>query len=494
MRYNAIMNTLYYGDCLTIMKDKMEAGSVDLIYLDPPFNSKRDYNAIYRDETGRSLPDQIEAFKDTWYLDAERAKVIRELPKQMGEHGINGTAADFLAAFLVHLMEYNSSMAAYLGYMAERLIWMRTILKDTGTIYLHCDPTASHYLKIAMDAIFGRSNFRNEIVWCYAGGGIPKLDFPRKHDIILRYTKGNKYNYQPVYRPYSPGTQERGRTPVKGKYYDRGLREEGTPVNDWWSDVRKITSPTDPEKLGYPTQKSVELLDRIIYTSSNEGNVVFDPFCGCGTTMEAAVILKRKWIGVDILIHAVKRVVRKRLQERLHLKEGRDFEIDGVPSDLEGAVHLWERDPYHFQQWCVEQVEGYVTTKRTADGGIDGRIYFDMPGEKTLQSMALEVKGGRRVGIGEVRKLNNALNHPNIQMAGLIVMFELSERQKVSFNKEMALAGDMQIGYEHYPRLQLLTVQEILDGKRFQVPSPAERSGKDYTIKLPGAFSNLLTS
>ena len=207
---------------------------------------------------------------------------------------------------------------SYLIYMSIRIMEMYRLLKNTGIIYLHCDPTASHYLKILMDCVFGYKLCRNEIIWCYSGGGIPKKDFPRKHDVIHRYTKTNDYLYYPIYRPYSPGTVQRGRTAVKGKYFAMGLRDEGTPTNDWWTDVPKITSPTDPEKTSYPTQKPIALLCRIIKASSNEGEIVLDPFCGCATACIAAEQLQREWVGIDISSKAAD-LVKSRMYDELGL-------------------------------------------------------------------------------------------------------------------------------------------------------------------------------
>ena len=258
---------------------------MDLIYLDPPFNKNQMYSApIGSEAAGAHFKDQwtFDDVDDAWIgLIAEQNEQLESVVK---------------AARITH----SSSMAAYLIYMAVRVMEMHRLLKADGSVYLHCDPTASHYLKLMLDAIFGRLNFRNEIVWCYAGGGVPKSDFPRKHDVILRYSVSNDRHYSPIYRPYSPGTLQRGRTKVKGKYFDKGLRKAGTPVNDWWADVPKITSPTDPEKVGYPTQKSLALLERIIRSSSEESDTILDPFCGCATTLVAAETLNRKWIGIDL--------------------------------------------------------------------------------------------------------------------------------------------------------------------------------------------------
>ena len=288
--------TVWTGDNLHVMRS-MNSASVDLIYLDPPFNSKTDYAAPIGSAAAGA------EFKDTWTL------------RDVDTEWINLMEARHPRLYRVLLAAMTNSDKSYLAYMAVRLLEMHRILKPTGVLYLHCDPTMSHYLKLVCDSIFGRDNFRNEIIWCYAGGGIPKRDFPRKHDVILRYSKTDSYFYAPAYRPYSAGTVQRGRTAVKGKYHDMGLRPEGTPTNDWWVDVPKITSPTDPEKTGYPTQKPLALLERIIAASSNPGDVVFDPFCGCATTMVAADDLGRSWTGIDISPQAARLVV-SRIKDR----------------------------------------------------------------------------------------------------------------------------------------------------------------------------------
>ena len=293
--------TLFHGDNLGFLR-AMNSESVDLIATDPPFNKGRDFHAT---------PDSL----------ASRSKVPR--PLVVGarrSRRVDGPRSPTIYPRLMEAIEsaryaHSDGMGAYMCFMAVRLLEMRRVLKPTGSIYLHCDPTASHYLKACMDAIFGWKNFRNEIVWCYAGGGIPKRDFPRKHDNILRYSKTKIFRYQPIYRPYSPGTQQRGRTAVKGKYFDQGLNPKGTPVNDWWADVKRIASPTDPEKTGWPTQKSLELYERMIQASSNKGDIVCDPFAGCATTLVAAERLGRQWVGIDIWDSAHDLVVERLEQE-----------------------------------------------------------------------------------------------------------------------------------------------------------------------------------
>ena len=223
---------------------------------------------------------------------------------------------------------------------------------------------------------------------------------------------------------------------------------------------------------------------RIITISTSKGAVVFDPFCGCATTMEAAHKLERQWIGIDIAIHAIKRVAKVRLSDRLRLAEGTDYEINGVPRNLEGAKELWKRDKYHFQRWAVEQVEGFVTTKRTADGGVDGRLYFGVPGERDLQSMAIEVKGGKNVSIADLRALRGVLENETALLAGLIIMEPLGTVKQRNFNRFMGEAGDFKVLGREYPRMQLLTVQEILDGKRFDTPSVSARSSGQQALSL----------
>ena len=487
------MNTLYYGDCLTIMRERMPDESVHLVYLDPPFNSKRDYNAIYKDETGRPLPDQVEAFNDTWALDAERMLTIKTLPVLLRQHEINGPGADLLSGFLSALVSSQPDMAAYLAYMTERLLEIRRVMKPEGSVYLHCDTTASHYLKIVMDVVFGLRNFGNEIIWSYRRWPARSRHFQRMHDVILRYQKdASNIIWNQLYEPLAESTLKAdGGLKILNVIDESGQRRRGqktgekspgAPMRDVWN--IGIISPTAKERMGYPTQKPVALLERIVQASSKPGDVVFDPFCGCATTIEAAENHGRKWIGIDITIHAIKRVARRRLQERLHLVQGQDYVIEGVPQNLEGAQELWRQDPYQFQKWCVEQVEGFVNVKRSADEGIDGRVYFDMPGEKTLQSMALEVKGGETVGINTVRALRAVLQYENIQMAGLILLHEPGAQQRKNFLASMALAGHVEIAGVAYPRMQLLTVGDMLAGRRFNMPRPVGRSESGYDSDL----------
>lgn len=525
------MNRLYYGDCLTVMQE-FALASVDLIYLDPPFNSEKDYNAIYKTETGLPLPDQVEAFCDTWNLDEDREREIRHMPILLREAGIADEVAEFWKLWMNALRETQPRLLAYLAYMVPRLIQMKSILKSTGSLYLHCDPTAAHYIKVIMDGVFGHENFRSEISWKRTSAHSGAKRYGPVHDTIFFYSKTSKYVWNDQFTPYDESYIEewfdmkdedgrrwkrtdltgagirRGATGIpwrgidvsaKGRHWARSpddldkldaegrihwpKKEGGIPrlrqypedlpgvtLQDVWTDIRPIHNLSD-ERMGYKTQKPVALLERIIRASSNHGDTVLDPFCGCASTIEAAERLNRKWIGIDIAIHAIKRVGVKRLRERLGLIEGTHFRIDGVPRNVEGARDLWNRDKYQFQKWCVEQVDGFVTAKKTADGGIDGRLYFHLPMKLELDSMVLEVKGGAHVSIADLRALHGVMERTNAEMAGLIVLNQPKERQLANFTKQMASAGDLEANGIPYPRMQLLSVQDIFEGKRFRTPT-----------------------
>ncbi|MCY4107982.1 MAG: DNA methyltransferase [Chloroflexi bacterium] len=526
------MNRLYYGDCFSVIQDYFGNAAVDLIYLDPPFNSQRQYNSIYRDETGRPLPDQIEAFCDMWELNADREQEIRTMPVLMRESGIDDATVEFWRLWMNALRGTQPRLLAYLSYMARRLLVLHRILKPTGSLYFHCDPTVSHYVKPLLDAIFGHRNFRNEIIWQRTRSHSHAKRWGPVTDTLLYYGKSgrvtwnpphiehddeyvsSKYRYNdddgrgpysldnitsPALRPNLIYEWKGHESPTLGWRYSRDtmakldadgriwypdskskrprlkryLNEMSGPVmNSVWTDIDSINSQAK-ERMGYATQKPVALLERIIKASSNPGDVVLDPFCGCATTIEAAHRLGRKWIGIDIAIHAVKRVARVRLKERLGLVEGEDYEVEGVPQTLEGAQDLWERDKYQFQKWAVEQVDGFVTAKQSADGGIDGRLYFDVPNERDLQSMVLEVKGGASVGIGVLRQLKGVLDTTSALMAGLIVMRPLGTVQMRNFNRFMGEAGTLNVLGIDFPKMQILTVEDILAGRRFKTPTVA---------------------
>lgn len=521
------INKLYYGDCLTVMQD-LPVNFFDLVYLDPPFNSNRTYNSIYTDETGRPLPVMVEAFCDTWELTEERERAIRTMPILMRANGIADEMVEFWRLWMHALRNTQPRLLAYLSYMVERLIVIYRLMKRTASLYLHCDSTASHYLKALLDALFGHQYFRNEIIWKRTTAHSDSRRYGANIDTILFYTKGSKWTWNPEHLPYDEEYKKRfkrkdpdGRAwtddnltakGLSGGGYEYEYKEatslwrvpletmrrldaenrlhftrtggirlkryldemKGRPVQALWDDIGAINSQSH-ERMGYATQKPLALMERIIKTSSNPGDIVLDPFCGCATTLEAAQRLGRRWVGIDIAIHAIKRVAQMRLVERCALEPGKDFAIEGVPKTLEGAQDLWERDKYQFQKWAVEQVEGFCTPKRSADGGIDGRIYFELADMPDLQSMVVEVKGGKSVNVQALRALRGILDNEDALMAGLIIMEPLGDRQQRNFGQFMAQAGDLVVNGYPYPRMQVLTVLDILKGKRFHLPNIAGR-------------------
>ena len=497
------VNKLYYGDCLDVMRD-IPHESVDLIYLDPPFNSNRTYNAIYKDETGRELPDQVEAFCDIWTLDADTEEQIRNFSIKSEDDAIIKMMLDLWGR---SLRNKDPKLLAYLYYMAIRLMMMKELLKPTGSLYFHCDTTVSHYVKPFMDVILGHKNFRNELVWLYEGREISKKKYNKKHDIILFYTKSARwtFNWEEVALPLKASSKKAlsrfidedgmpyvlrykkggGFAPKWKEGADDVYRQyvpDKVPPRDWVS----IDYARKNERLGYDTQKPLELLENIIKVSSNKGDLVLDPFCGCATTIEAAQNLNRRWIGIDIAIHAIKRVAKVRLRDRCSLIEGEHYIIDGIPRSFEGAKDLWKRDKYQFQRWAIEQVDGFVTKRKTADRGIDGRIFFKGDrGIKSHASMVLEVKGGVNVSISDVRDLRGVMEREDGSiMAGLIVLHELSERKKANFMREMATAGKVSDRGRQYDRMQLLTVRDILEGKLFDTPQVEGKGSKEQGLDL----------
>jgi len=462
-------NTLYYGDNLDILRRYIPDESVDLIYLDPPFKSGKDYNILFEEKNGSKSRAQIKAFEDTWYWDKTAEETYLELIETAPHKLI-----EMLEGFRYFLG--TNDIMSYIVMMAIRLLELKRVLKKTGSIYLHCDPSASHYLKLVLDAIFGVNNFRNEIIWCYAGGGIPKKDFPRKHDVIFRYSKTSNYYYKPVFRPYTSGTVQRGRTKVKGKYFEKGLRKEGTPVNDWWSDVPKITSPTDPEKLGYPTQKSEALLERIILASSNENDTVLDPFCGCGTTITAAQKLNRIWNGIDIT-HLAISLIKHRLNKIF--RESCKYKTIGEPKDFSGAKELALQNRYQFQHWALGLVNARpVEEKKGADKGIDGIIYFqDSP--KEFKKIIIQVKSGH-INPAQIRDLKGVIEREKAQIGVFITL----KRPTKQMNKESVSSGfyESETYNKKYPKIQILTIKDLLNGKEIEYP------GINQTLKEAKRF------
>jgi DNA modification methylase len=498
-------NQLYYGDNLPILREHVASESVDLIYLDPPFKSNADYNVLFKSPKGQGSEAQIEAFEDTWHWGNEAEKEFGELL-----HQPNTDLAAMAQAFRSFLGQ--NDMMAYLTMMGLRLVELRRVLKPTGTIYLHCDPTASHYLKILLDAVFGPLNFRNEIVWRRSHPkGLAFTRFATNHDVIFAYSQGgDAAKWNPCYtdnpradeqyslidekgRRYqltsllNPNTNRPNLTyefkgvtkvwrwtkermeaadrqgmivvPREGKGIPRMKRyldeQEGIPVSDFWAD---IPIAAGAERLGYPTQKPVALLERIINASSNPGDVVLDPFCGCGTAVHAAQHLGRRWIGIDITCLAIG-LVEKRLKDAF----GKDcpFEVHGTPKDLESARDLAARDKYQFQWWAVTLVDAqpFQGKKKGADTGIDGLKFFYDVMDEDARKIVVSVKGGK-LKADDLRALNHVREREKADIGLLISLNEPTAQMKA----DAAAAGLFEGNKMTCPRIQLLTIEGLLDG------------------------------
>jgi len=529
-------NQLYYGDNLEVLRQHIKDESVDLIYLDPPFNSRQDYNVLFAEKDGTRSSSQIMAFEDTWEWNVDAERAYEEIVEQ------GGRVSDAMRAFRTFLG--HSDMMAYLAMMAPRLIELKRALKVTGSIYLHCDPTASHYLKMLMDAVFGTMAFRNEITWKRTSGHNDAVrQFGAVTDTILFYSKGDDYPFHVQYMPYSRSYIEtfyvhsdpdgrrwrrsdlrsphprpnliyeyKGWKPhpngwaVSKEVMERLDREgrlhfpkkatgriqlkryldemPGQPCTNSWDDIPPIHALT-AERLGYPTQKPEALLERIIKSSSNEGDLVLDPFCGCGTAIAAAQKLSRRWIGIDIT-HLAIGLIKKRLDDAFGESVRNTYEVIGEPVDLTGAQELATNDPYQFQWWALSLVGSRpMEQKKGADRGIDGRLYFhDEPrGGKTKQ-IIFSVKAGH-VQSAYVRDLRGVIEREDAQIGVLISM----EAPTKPMLKEAAEAGFYKPpGLEdRYPRIQILTIEELLAGKRVEYPRLLEVTFKKAPKARPAA-------
>ncbi len=462
-------NKLYFGDNLTILRDYVPDESVDLIYLDPPFNSKATYNVLFAEQNGTKSQAQIKAFDDTWHWGMESEEAFHELVAK--GPGKLPDLMDALRRFLG-----TNDMMAYLTMMAIRLVELRRVLKPTGSIYLHCDPTASHYLKLVMDAVFGQRNFGNEIVWCYTGPSNTKTYFPRKHDIIFFYAKDvDRSCFFPdaVRVPYAKSLEAaRARTGIFAKkdYSDLNARikkydAQGKVIEDWWADITPV-GRIRTEVLGYPTQKPEALLERIVQASSNEGDLVLDPFCGCGTTIAVAERLKRRWIGIDIT-HLAITLMRTRLRDTF----GPDlspYEVIGAPTDLAGAEALAQEDRDQFQLWALGLVEARPSQEtKGADQGVDGVIRFfdDLSGK--AKKIIVQVKSGG-VKRNDIATLKGDMEREGAAIGAFLTLEEPTEPMR----REAASAGFYEaeaIG-KKYPKIQILTIAELLAGKELQYP------------------------
>jgi site-specific DNA-methyltransferase (adenine-specific) len=518
------MGTLYFGDNLNILREHIKDETVDLIYLDPPFNSKRAYNLLFKTPKGHVSDAQITAFEDTWHWGDQAEREFAELL-----HQSNTNIAETMQA-LRHFLGENDVMA-YLTMMANRLQEMRRVLKPTGSMYLHCDPTVSHYLKIVLDATFGVENFVNEIVWRRQNAkGLAFTRFASNHDILLKYDKSGQRIWHQQYKAHNPEyiaqfyrytepetgrkycldnltnpnkdrpnltyeflgvtrvwrwTKERmqqayaqglivqtkpGSVPRLKRYLDE---QEGTPIDDIWDDILPIQAQA-ADRLGYPTQKPLALLERIINASSNPGELVLDPFCGCGTAVHAAQKLGRDWIGIDIT-HLAISLIEKRLKSAF---PSITFEVFGTPKDFDGAKDLAERNKYEFQWWACALVNAqpYKGKKKGADTGIDGIIYFQDDKEEA-KKIIVSVKSGENVTRTMIADLKNTVEREKAQM-GLFVTLAPPTKPMII---EAASAGFYESpAHGAFPKIQILSIEGLLSGKETPLYPDLSRGGLTF--------------
>jgi len=466
-------NVLYYGDNLDVLRLHVKDETVDLVYLDPPFNSNATYNLLF-EEHGEKAAAQVQAFTDTWEWNTDARQAYEEIVEA------GGRVADTMRAFRTMLGA--SDMLAYLSMMAPRLMELHRVLKPTGSLYLHCDPTASHYLKILLDAVFGPANFRNEIIWWYRKWSRGEHQFLRNHDVLLFYSKssGNRFNILRV--PLAPSTLRR----FGGKRQDfadeartRKVTTDEESAGGFRPDVWPISllPAQAKERLGYPTQKPLALLRLVVEASSSPGDLVLDPFAGCGTTVDAAQELGRRWIGIDVT-HLSIGLIKHRLADRYGLGITDTYRVIGEPTTVDDARVLAKEDPFQFQAWALGLVGARVSgsDKKGGDKGIDGRLYFHEGGSETRQ-IVFSVKAGHLVP-NFVRDLRGVIEREKAEI-GVLLSFEEptsgmgSEAAEAGFYRrgpgERPLVGESPFERD-YPRIQMLTVGQLLAGKGIAYP------------------------
>jgi DNA modification methylase len=518
------MNKLYYGDNLTVLREYIPDESVDLVYLDPPFNSNATYNVLFKEKTGEESPAQIKAFTDSWEWTQEAQYTYEK------EIILNPAAPqavkDMISAFRQFIGQ--NAMMAYLVMMTPRLVELRRILKPSGSLFLHCDPTASHYLKILLDAVFGSEWFRNEIVWKRSDAkgdtGQGAKHYARVNDSILFCAKSSESKFNAQYGPLDPDYVQRfyrytdpdgrrykldnmlgpggaakgnpeyevlgvtrfwryskermqqlidagrvvqtnpGTVPMYKRYLDESA---GTPLTTNWPDISLVRGWSN-ERLGYPTQKPLGLLERIIKGSSSEGDTILDPFCGCGTAVAAAQALGRQWIGIDIT-HLAVALMKNRLRTAFNLEASKGYAVVGEPADVGSARALAEQDRFQFQYWALSLLEAFPREegKKGADGGIDGVLSF-IDGLKRVQHKAVvQVKSGH-VSAPLIRDLKGVVEREKASLGLFITL----EKPTSVMQTEAVSAGffHSEIWQKDYPKIQLRTIEQLLDGNEFDLP------------------------
>lgn len=491
-----MVNQLFYGDNLDVLRRHIKDESVDLCYIDPPFNSKRNYNQIYNN-IGKEDQAQTQAFIDTWTWDDYANQGLAEILENY-QGKFTAQSIDLIAGLTKVLSK--GSLLAYLVHMTLRVVEIHRVLKPTGSFYLHCDPTASHYLKLILDAIFCTQggDFQNELIWCYSIGGKSKNKFGKKHDVILFYTKSNRdthtFNQQSAAIPRkanshmkvgidSDGRQYQEKMDKKTKKVYTYYLDEGKIAEDYWTDIETLNRE-DRERLGYPTQKPEALLERIIKVSSNEGDVVLDAYCGCGTTVAVSQRLNRQWIGIDITYQSIS-LILKRLEDTFGKGVLEQLKLNGIPKDMEAAVALAnkkdDRTRKEFEKWAVltyTNNRATINAKKGADQGIDGIAYFQ--GDKDEpEKIIVQVKSGK-VQSGDIRDLQGTIT---LEQAALGIFISLKDPTKEMI-KTAKSAGIYQSRYmsQTSDKIQIVTIKEMLEQKKrldvrlsFEVVKSAEK-------------------
>lgn len=570
------MSKLYYGDNLDVLRERIADASVDLVYLDPPFNSNAGYNVLFRAADGVGTDASIQAFDDTWTWGDASKNALLDIAS-----GTNRQLQVMMEA--MHAAIGENPLMAYLSMMAVRLVELHRVLKPTGSLYLHCDPTASHYLKLVLDAVFGTENWLNEIIWRRTGSHNNAKRFGPVHDVIHFYQKSEAYQHKPVFRPYLKGHVESffKRRDERGRYWTNSIHgagvrngESGKPwrgydptavrrhwavpselvtalgispdlpqhekldaladfgvidfpalgsgalptyrqyldrspgmlLQDIWAyqphtrgslygsegaideDVRWLGARDKKERLGYPTQKPVGLLERIISASSNSGDVILDPFCGCGTAVDAAQKLGRDWIGIDVT-HIAIGMIEDRMRSGY---PGIEFETIGVPKDLASAERLAEEDPHQFQQWVSWQVGGFPREKKGGDRGVDGWFNY-LAAKGRIETGVISVKAGGNVTPTMVRDLGRVMERDKHRF-GLFVMKGAPTK---GMRDEAASQPVIETEFGRFPALQFVTLEELFDGRKPKLPpliSPVKKASRVETraSHQPGAQGSLL--
>jgi DNA modification methylase len=475
-------NRLFYGDNLDVLRKHVKDESIDLCYIDPPFNSKRDYNQIYNN-IGKEDAAQAQAFVDTWTWNNIAEEGFDEI--LTNKSGLLTRQAIKLIAGLETVLG-KDSLLAYLVSMTQRIAEIYRALKQTGSFYLHCDPSASHYLKLVLDSIFCTQGgiYQNEIVWCYGSGGASKSHFSKKHDVIFYYTKSKKYtfNVDEVREPYSSPEKVKTKT-VNGKDYIR-KHELGRIPFDWWQ--IPILTNTAKERLGYPTQKPEKLLEKIIKVSSNEGDIVLDAYCGCGTTVAVAERLGRGWIGIDITYQSIS-LILKRLEDTFGGDLSKDLvnpdtkqiirparlELLGVPQDFASAVALAnkqdDRVRKEFEKWFVlaySNNRAIINDKKGGDGGIDGTaimVDFDEKNKQIFKEIISSVKSNKTLSPTVIRDLYGTVTREKAAIGYLLTLYPMPNLVKES--SKYGIYKNRMFD-ESYPCIQVVSVEELLSGKR----------------------------